>query len=63
VGEGEGREEARVARAANHGQGIPSPTKKPLEDSAFQAECMLSLARIMDEQLAPKKRGRPRKAS
>jgi hypothetical protein len=53
---------ARVAKA-NHGGGIPSPTKKPLENSAFLAECMRSLARIVDEQLTPKKRGRPRKAS
>jgi len=52
----------RVAKA-NHGGGIPSPTKKPLENSAFLAECMLSLARIVDERLTPKKRGRPRKTA
>jgi hypothetical protein len=54
----------RVAKA-NHGpdHGIPSPVKKPLETAAYHAECMRSLARIMDEQLTPKKRGRPRKAS
>ena len=52
---------ARVAKA-NHG-GIPNPTKKPLENSAYLAEYMLSLARIVDERLAPKKRGRPRKAT
>jgi hypothetical protein len=27
------------------------------------AECMLSLARIVDEQLTPRKRGRPRKTA
>jgi hypothetical protein len=52
----------RLAKT-NHGGGIPSPTKRPLENSAFLAECMLSLARIVDEQLAPKKRGRPRKTT
>ena len=47
---------------ANHGHGIPSP-KKLLETAAYHAECMASLARLIDEQLTPKKRGRPRKAS
>ena len=47
---------------ANHGRGIPSP-KKTLETAAYHAECIRSLARIVDEQLTPKKRGRPRKAS
>ena len=51
----------RLAKT-NHGSGIPSPTKRPLENSAFLAECMLCLARIVDEQLTPKKRGRPPKA-
>ena len=50
-------------RKANHGGGIPNPTKKALEDSTYLAECMLSLARIVDEQLTPKKRGRPRKTA
>ena len=56
--------EERVAKA-NHGpsHGMPSPTKKPLETAAYHAECLLALARIVDEQLTPKKRGRPRKAS
>ena len=53
---------ARISRA-NHGGGIPSPVKKPLEIAAFQAECMLSLARIVDRNLTPKKRGRPRKTA
>jgi hypothetical protein len=50
----------RVAKA-NHGGGIPSPVKKPLETAAYHAECMLSLARLIDERLTPKKRGRPPK--
>jgi len=50
-------------RKANHDGGIPSPTRRPLETAAYHAECMASLARIVDEQLTPKKRGRPRKAS
>jgi hypothetical protein len=50
----------RLAKT-NHGGGVPNPVKKPLENSAYLAECMLSLARIVDERLAPKTRGRPRK--
>jgi hypothetical protein len=49
-------------RRANHGRGVPSPSKQPLETLAYHAECMLSLARIVDERLTPKKRGRPPKA-
>jgi hypothetical protein len=52
----------RVAKA-NHGGGIPSPTKKPLETAALHAECMRSLARLMDRELTPRRRGRPPKAS
>jgi hypothetical protein len=54
----------RVAKA-NHGpsHGMPSPTKKPLETAAYHAECLLALAKIVDEQLGPRRRGRPRKAS
>jgi hypothetical protein len=50
----------RVAKA-NHGRSSPSPSKAPLETAAMHAECMLSLARPIDERLTPKKRGRPRK--
>ena len=53
---------ARLAKT-NHGGGIPNSTKRPLEAATYHAECILSLARIVDEQLTPKKRGRPRKAS
>jgi hypothetical protein len=45
----------------NHGGGIPSPTKRPLENATYLVESMLILVRIVNEQLAPKKRGRPRK--
>jgi len=48
-------------RKANHGRAVPSPSKAPLEAAAMHAECMASLARVMDEKLTPKKRGRPRK--
>jgi hypothetical protein len=56
---------ARVAKA-NHGGSIPNPVKNPLESNAFLAECILSLARIVDdlvEQSKPRPRGRPRKAA
>jgi hypothetical protein len=52
----------RVRRAKNGG-GIPSPSKKPLETAALHAECMRSLARLMDRELTPRRRGRPPKAS
>jgi hypothetical protein len=50
----------RIRRAKNGG-GIPGPSKRPLETAAYHAECLLSLARLIDERLTPKKRGRPRK--
>jgi hypothetical protein len=50
----------RIRRAKNGG-GIPGPVKRPGETAAYHAECMLSLSRIIDQQLTPKKRGRPRK--
>ena len=48
-------------RRANHGRSIPSPSKAPLETAALHAEALASLARLIDERLTPKKRGRPRK--
>jgi hypothetical protein len=48
-------------KKANHGRSVPSPSKAPLETAAAHAECMASLARLIDERLTPKKRGRPRK--
>ena len=50
----------RLAKT-NHGHGVPTSPKRPLENATYLAECMLILAKIVDEQLAPKKRGRPRK--
>ena len=50
-------------RKANHGGSVPSPRKRPLETAALHAECMASLARLIDERMTPKKRGRPRKAA
>jgi hypothetical protein len=53
---------ARLAKT-NHGGGVPTSPKRPLENATYLAESMLILAKIVDEQLTPKKRGRPRKAS
>jgi hypothetical protein len=50
----------RIRRAKNGGS-VPGPVKRPLDTAAYHAECMLSLARIIDERLTPRKRGRPRK--
>jgi S-adenosylmethionine hydrolase len=52
----------RIAKT-NHGRSVPSPKKAPLETAAYHAECLASLARLVDEHLTPKKRGRPPKAS
>jgi len=51
----------RLAKT-NHGGGVPTSPKRPLENATYLAESMLILAEIVDEQLIPKKRGRPRKA-
>ena len=52
----------RLAKT-NHGAGVPGSTKRPLENATYLAESMLILAKIVDRELTPKKRGRPRKAS
>jgi hypothetical protein len=52
----------RLAKT-NHGRGIPTSPKRPLENATYLAESMLILAQIVDEQLTPKKRGRPRKTA
>jgi hypothetical protein len=52
---------ARLAKT-NHGGGVPTSPKKPLENATYLAESMLILAQIVDERLTPKKRGLPRKA-
>jgi hypothetical protein len=51
---------ARLAKT-NHGHGVPTSPKRPLENATYLAESMLILAQIVDELLIPKKRGRPRK--
>jgi hypothetical protein len=52
---------ARLAKT-NHGRGVPTSPKRPLENATYLAESVLILAQIVDERLTPKKRGRPRKA-
>lgn len=56
-------EAAHLATRANHNEGVPTSPKRPLENATYLAESMLILAKIVDEQLTPRKRGRPRKAS
>lgn len=53
---------SRLAKT-NHNRGVPTSPKRPLETVTFLAESTLILAKIVDEQLTPRKRGRPRKAS
>jgi hypothetical protein len=53
---------ARLAKT-NHGHGVPTSPKRPLENATYLAESLLILAQIVDRELTPKKRGRPRKAS
>ena len=52
----------RLAKT-NHGHGVPGSTKNPLENATYLAESMLILAQIVDRELTPKKRGRPRKTT
>jgi hypothetical protein len=53
---------ARLAKT-NHNHGVPTSPKRPLENATYMAESLLILAQIVDRDLTPKKRGRPRKAS
>ena len=53
---------ARLAKT-NHGHGVPTSPKRPLENATYLAESLLILAQIIDRELTPKKRGRPRKAT
>jgi len=55
-------EAARLAKT-NHGGGVPTSPKRPLENATYLAESILILAQIVDKELTPKKRGRPRKAA
>jgi hypothetical protein len=50
----------RLAKT-NHGDGVPTSPKRPLENATYLAEFMFILAQIVDRELTPKKRGRPRK--
>lgn len=50
----------RLAKT-NHGGGVPTSPKRPLENATYLAESLLILAQIVDRELTPKKRGRPRK--
>jgi len=51
---------ARLAKT-NHGHGVPTSPKRPLENATYMAESLLILAQIVDREVTPKKRGRPRK--
>jgi len=52
----------RLRKAANTTDETTVPgSKQPALVSAYLAECVASLAKIVDEQLAPRKRGRPPK--
>jgi hypothetical protein len=53
---------ARLAKT-NHGAGVPTSPKRPLESATYMVESLLILAQILDERLAPKRRGRPPKAA
>ena len=53
---------ARLAKT-NHGGGVPTSPKRPLENATYLAESMLILAQLVDRELTPKKRGRPRKTT
>jgi hypothetical protein len=52
----------RLAKT-NHGAGVPTSPKRPLENATYMAESLLILAQIVDRELTPKKRGRPRKST
>jgi hypothetical protein len=52
----------RLTKAKHGSASVPTSPKRPLENATYMAESMLILARIVDEQLTPKKRGRPRRA-
>jgi hypothetical protein len=54
--------EGRLRKAAD-GERLPTTIKRADEFGAYLAESVASLARLVDRQLTPKKRGRPRKAS
>jgi hypothetical protein len=53
----------RLAKTNHGGTMPPGFTKKPLENATYLAESMLILAEIVNRELTPKKRGRPRKTA
>ena len=57
----------RLSKAANNHtdnpDAVPSSIQQPQLFAAYLAESVASLANIVDQQLAPRKRGRPRKAA
>jgi hypothetical protein len=53
---------ARLAKT-NHGHGVPTSPKRPLENATYLAESLFILAQIVDRELTPKKRGRPPKTA
>ena len=62
----DGARERLSKAASNHTDNpdaVPSSTKQPELFAAYLAESVATLAKIVDSQLAPRKRGRPRKAA
>ena len=57
----------RLSKAANNHtdnpDAVPSSIQQPQLFAAYLAESVATLAKIVDSQLAPRKRGRPRKAA
>jgi hypothetical protein len=52
----------RLRKAANSDT-LPASVKQPDDFAAYLAECVASLARLVDRELTPRKRGRPRKTA
>jgi hypothetical protein len=54
--------EGRLRKAADSESGsLPNSYKRPEEFAAYLAESVASLARLVDRQLTPRRRGRPPK--
>jgi hypothetical protein len=51
----------KASNAAASGVPVPTSIKQPELFGAYLAECVASLAKIVDERLSPKRRGRPPK--
>jgi hypothetical protein len=50
-------------RKTYRGNSLPTSERRVSEFGAYLAECVASLSRIVDEQLTPRKRGRPKKTT